>query len=98
MAYWRSLINTSTMRITEGVVMPKGELTGYNDSKGTPIKVGDNGKYYQYFNSEYHVIEREGEFFLEKWCKLSDLPLNKESAKNYTVTGRYHKEDRDVLR
>lgn len=66
--------------------------TGFKDSKGIPIKVGDNGRYHQYYGSEYHVIEREGEFFLEKWCKLSNLPLNKESARNYTVTGEYGEE------
>lgn len=65
-----------------GMSKPKSH-TGFKDSKGILIKVGDNGKYN---GMEFHVIEKEGRFYLEKWCKVYDLPLDKESAQRYTIT------------
>ena len=63
-------------------VSPPG-YTGFEDSKGTLIKVGDNGKYN---GMTSHVIERKGSFYLEKWCRAYDLLLDKGSACRYTIT------------
>lgn len=69
---------------TERPLSPSG-YTGFNDKSGVPIRVGDSGKY---VFMEFHVIRRGRGFFLEKWCKIYDVPLNKESAGRYVVTIR----------
>jgi len=57
--------------------------TGFSDSAGTPIRVGDSGKY-RFMN--FHVIRKGEKFFLEKWCRAYDLPLNQDSAREYTIS------------
>lgn len=62
--------------------------TGYSnlcDKNGVQIRVGDDGRY---DDMHFHVIRKGKGFFLEKWCKIYDLPLNKESAKRYEITER----------
>ena len=56
------------------------------DCVGQEIHAGDDGFIR---GMHFHVVLFKGELVLEKWCKLSRIPLDEQTAKEYRITGKY---------
>ena len=56
------------------------------DCTGQVIHAGDDGYIH---GIHYHVILLNGELVLEKWCKLSRIPLDENSANSFRIIGKY---------
>ena len=56
------------------------------DMHGKVIHAGDDGFIR---GMHFHAVLFKGELVLEKWCKLSRIPLDEQTAKEYRITGKY---------